>query len=180
MSPKSFFPRPVSTGSMSMLALVAGGLVLGGVVWLALTSGRDAAAVEVKALAAPEASPRGAPGAPAKEASRPSTGPKSAKTAKTAARPPPAKSPNVIGGASASEREATVSAALARKLKNRARYAERLLEKEKKKTERLQGEVAELRARVEQLTKAKLPPPPTDAEEVLETLRPLLSANAGR
>lgn len=172
MNPKNFLPRPVSTGPWSTLAYVAGGVVLAGIAWIGLTGGGEPEAVKVEALA-PVAS---AEAAPAGASARPSP------VARNKAAP---KSPNLIGdgliGQEASpSREATVSAEFAKKLKNRARYAERLLAKEKKKNSRLEDELSQLRGRVDRLTMAKQPPPPTEAEEVLETLRPLLSANAPR
>lgn len=175
MSPKNFFPRPVSRGSLSTLAFMVGGVVLAGIAWVGLTGGREASTGEAEALAAPDAVGQVAPAASGKDPRSDSVDASRSKS--IVIRKSGAKSPNVIGVAPGGADEGTVSAGVARKLKKRAQYAERLLAKEKKKTARLEGEVADLRARVGQLMSTKQPPPPTEAEEVLETLRPLLSAN---
>ena len=178
MNARNFIPKPVSAGSKSTLAFIGGAIAIAWLAWWGLTKQSEASSIKVESLASASTSARSAPviagpvepgeGAPKRVVS---------------SSPAPAsrdRDPNVVGGASDDESDATISASLARKLKERARYAERRLVKEKEKSARLEGELSSLRARIEELTRARRPPPPTEAEEVLETLRPLLSAKTER
>src|SRR5207237_10766755 len=103
------------------------------------------------------------------------------------AQPKAAEGPNVLGGAAAARKAATVSGAELDRERSRTRSAHKAVAAMKKQIEGLQAELKQAHAEIAALNKAHAPPPaprappPTDQEQILQTLAPLLqTAGDGR
>lgn len=110
-----------------------------------------------------------------------------AEPAKSAAGPAAAKekereSPNVIGNAvAAAGKLATVARAELDRELNRTRAAQKQADAYRRQIEGLQKELSEARAQTAALQKARTPPPPSDQEQILQMLAPVLrTSNDGR
>ena len=106
---------------------------------------------------------------------------KPAEPAKSAAAPAkPPESPNVLGGAVAAAKSMAMvaKAELDRELA-RTRSAQAQAAGYRKQIEELQKELGAARAQLAAMQTAQKPPPPTDQEQILQTLAPVLRAGNG-
>ncbi len=135
---------------------------------------RPAAIAESRPAAAPEKIAAAVPAKPA-VASEPV---KSASLAPTKA----AESPNVIGNAVAAAKSvATVAKAELDRELQRTKSAQAQAAGYRKQIEALQKELGAARAQIAALQTAQRPPPPSDQEQILQTLAPVLrTANGGQ
>jgi hypothetical protein len=106
-------------------------------------------------------------------------------TASQQAAPPAAKAPegpNVIGNAiNAAGKLATVARVELDRELGRTKAAQKQADAYRKQIESLQKELSETRAQVAAMQKARTPPPPSDQEQILQMLAPVLrSSNDGR
>jgi hypothetical protein len=98
------------------------------------------------------------------------------------AKPIAAEGPNVLGGAvkEAKALAATAKSGIDREI-SRSRSSQKQIDAYKKQNAQLQAELEQARAQITALQAAKRPPPPSDQEQILQMLAPVLrSSNDGR
>jgi hypothetical protein len=128
---------------------------------------------------APEAKPAAlANVAPALEVKAPPSAAEPAKAAPAPAKAP--EGPNVLGSAAAAARSVAMvaRAELDRELQ-RTKSAQAQAATYKKQIDELQKQLGAARAQIAAMQTAQKPPPPTDQEQILQTLAPVLRAGNG-
>jgi hypothetical protein len=118
----------------------------------------------------------------AKEAPKPTEAPASTATIMEKAKAAVAESPNVLGAAAAT---ATKLAMVARseldREAGRTRAAQKQADVYKRQVEDLNKQLTDARAQIAALQKTRQPPPPSDQEQILQMLAPVLrTSNDGR
>ena len=162
--------RPIESAPARRLWPYAalGAVIVGLVVYIAQKNVR---AAEPRQIAVANLAPR--PAEPAKEAPR---------TEPAAAAQKAPESPNVLGAAAnaAGKLAMVAKAELDREL-GRTKAAQRQADAYRKEISNLEKQLSETRAQLAAYQRARQPPPPTDQEQILQMLAPVLrSSNDGR
>ncbi|HTO98500.1 MAG TPA: hypothetical protein VMK66_15735 [Myxococcales bacterium] len=138
---------------------------------------RPTAAAEIRPQAQTAASAPAA-SAPTAVASKPATAPEIVKAAIAPVKP--LESPNVLGNAvDAAKKVGMVAKAELERELARTKSAQAQAAGYRKQIEELQKELGAARAQIAAMQTAQKPPPPTDQEQILQTLAPVLRAGNG-